>query len=130
MSTSDPQQIPFDGVRLRSGSTKNFDALVAALLADVGDKPVQIEDIAGRFDNWASYEREVRSHVGPSGFMLFASFNHGGWIRKAGHRPQGAARGDRQSVDRDHDAAPRRHGGTVRARRTPANRGGRRIAAP
>jgi uncharacterized protein (DUF302 family) len=84
MSASNPQEIPFTGVRLRSDSTKNFDSLVRALLADVGEQPVQIEDIAARNDDWASYEREVQRHVGPSGFMLFATFNHGGWIRKAG----------------------------------------------
>ena len=37
-----------------------------------------------RFDSWESYEREVQSHVGPSGFMLFAQFDHGAWIKKAG----------------------------------------------
>ena len=46
MSTSDPREIPFQGVRLRFDSTKSFDDLVDALLADVGDKPVQIDDIA------------------------------------------------------------------------------------
>ncbi len=84
MSVSEPRQIPFDGVRIRFDSAKSFEDLVAALLADVGDKPVQIDDIATTFDSWQSYEREVQSHVGPSGFMLFAQWNHGGWIKKAG----------------------------------------------
>jgi uncharacterized protein (DUF302 family) len=84
MSASDPQEIPFTGVRLRSESTKSFGKLVDALLADIGSQPVPIDDIAARCDDWASYEREVQRHVGPSGFMLFASLNHGGWIRKAG----------------------------------------------
>jgi uncharacterized protein (DUF302 family) len=79
-----PREIPFDGVRLRFDSTKSFDDLVAALLADVGDKPVQINDIATRFESWESYEQEVQSHVGPSGFMLFALLNHGDWIAKVG----------------------------------------------
>ena len=63
---------------------KSYGELVAALLADIGDKPVPIDDIAVGFDSWESYEREVGSHVGPSGFMLFAQFDHGGWIKKAG----------------------------------------------
>jgi uncharacterized protein (DUF302 family) len=84
MPTSDPHVIPFAGVRLRFDSTKNFDELVAALLADVGERPVLINDIAARFEDWPSYEREVAQHVGPSGFMLFASFDHGAWITKAG----------------------------------------------
>ncbi|CAJ1501379.1 DUF302 domain-containing protein [[Mycobacterium] burgundiense] len=78
------REIPFEGLRLRYGSTQGFDALVAALYDAVGSAPVPIDDIAVRFGDWDSYEREIQSHVGPSGFMLFAVFNHGGWIRKAG----------------------------------------------
>jgi len=77
-------EIPFTGVRMRFDSTRNFASLVDALLADVGRQPVPIEAIAERHDDWASYEREVQDHVGPHGFMLFASFDHGGWIKKAG----------------------------------------------
>ncbi len=84
MSASEPLAIPFDGVRLRFDSTKSFDDLVDAVLADVGDEPVPIDDIARQFGTWESYEHEVQSHVGPSGFMLFAQWNHGGWIVKAG----------------------------------------------
>ena len=45
MSASEPQTIPFNGVRLRFGSTKSFDDLVDAVLADVGREPVPIDDI-------------------------------------------------------------------------------------
>ena len=69
---------------MRFDSAKSFEDLVAALLDDVGDKPVPIDDFAARFDSWESYEREVQSHVGPSGFMLFALLDHGAWIKKAG----------------------------------------------
>ncbi|WP_006245714.1 DUF302 domain-containing protein [Mycolicibacterium tusciae] len=87
MSASEPLTIPFDGVRLRFGSTKSFDDVVDAVLTDVGREPVPIDDIAKVFASWDSYEHEVQSHVGPSGFMLFAAWNHGGWIVKAGiHR--------------------------------------------
>ena len=84
MSDSGAREIPFGGIRLRFDSTKSFDELVDALLADVGDEPVPIDDIGARFESWESYEHEVQSHVGPSGFMLFALWNHGGWIKKAG----------------------------------------------
>lgn len=77
-------QIRFTGVRVRFDSTKGFDELVAALLADVGDTPVPVDEIAVNTDGWDSYEREVGSHAGPAGFMLFATLNHGGWITKAG----------------------------------------------
>ena len=87
MFSSDPQRIPFHGVRLRFDSAKSFDDLVRALLTDVGEVPVPIDDIGARFDSWESYAAEVQSHVGPSGFMMFATFNHGAWIKKAGiHR--------------------------------------------
>ncbi|KRD14161.1 hypothetical protein ASE48_03835 [Mycobacterium sp. Root265] len=81
---SEPQEIPFTGVRLRYASTASVDVLASALYAAVGSHPVPIDDIARRFEDWDSYEREVQSHVGPSGFMLFATFDHGGWIAKAG----------------------------------------------
>jgi uncharacterized protein (DUF302 family) len=87
MPAADPLEISFTGVRLRFDSTKDFGTLVDALLADVGKQPVSIDDIAARNGDWASYEREIQGHVGPGGFMLFASLNHGAWIRKAGiHR--------------------------------------------
>jgi uncharacterized protein (DUF302 family) len=78
-----PREISFDGVRVRYDSTKSYDELLAGLLADIGERPVPIDDIAKRFNDWESYEQEVQSHVGPSGFMLFGLFNHGGWISKA-----------------------------------------------
>jgi uncharacterized protein (DUF302 family) len=87
MSTPDAREIPFDGVRVRYDSSKSYDRLLADLLADIGESPVPIDDIAKKFHSWESYEQEVQSHAGPSGFMLFGLFNHGGWISKAGiHR--------------------------------------------
>ncbi|MFY9917994.1 MAG: DUF302 domain-containing protein [Mycobacterium sp.] len=80
----DPREIPFRGLRLRFDSAKSFDDVAAALLADVGDKPVPIDDFATRFESWEAYEREVQSHVGPGGFMLFATLDHGAWIKKTG----------------------------------------------
>lgn len=82
--THEPREVPFQGVRLRFDSTRSIDELVGALLDDVGDKPVPISDIALGFDSWESYEREVASHAGPSGFMLFALLDHGSWLAKAG----------------------------------------------
>lgn len=84
MPTSHAREVPFQGIRLRYESSKNFDDVVDALLADIGDKPVPINDYATQFGSWEAYEREVQSHVGPSGFMLFATLNHGAWIKKTG----------------------------------------------
>lgn len=43
-------------MRLRFDSAKSYDYLVAAVLADIGEEPVPIDDIAVRFDTWESYE--------------------------------------------------------------------------
>jgi len=82
--TATSTEIAFQGVRVRFDSAKSYGDVVAALLADVGDKPVPVNDFAARFERWEDYEREVQSHVGPSGFMLFGSFDHGSWIKKTG----------------------------------------------
>jgi heme-degrading monooxygenase HmoA/uncharacterized protein (DUF302 family) len=82
MTTTNPREIAFNGVRLRFDSKKSFDELVSALLADIGEKPLMIDDLPAKFDSWESYKAEVESHVGPSGFILFAVMNHGAWIKK------------------------------------------------
>ncbi|WP_156685665.1 DUF302 domain-containing protein [Mycobacterium sp. Marseille-P9652] len=81
---SEHTETRFDGVRVRYPSTKGFDELVSALLADIGEKPVPINEIAQTHDDWESYRQEVEKYVGPSGFMLFALLDHGAWITKAG----------------------------------------------
>jgi uncharacterized protein (DUF302 family) len=82
MTTSNPHEISFGGVRIRFESKRNFDELVSVLLADVGEKPLMIDDLPAKFETWESYKTEVESHVGPSGFILFALLNHGAWIKK------------------------------------------------
>jgi uncharacterized protein (DUF302 family) len=84
MSLSDPHEIPFQGVRVRYASPKSYDELLAALLADIGETRVPIDDFPAASTSWESYQREVQSYVGPSGFMLFGLIDHGAWITKAG----------------------------------------------
>ena len=84
MSASDPRETRFDGVRVRYHSEKSYQEVLAALLDDIGDQPVPINEIATTTDGWESYREQVESHIGPSGFMLFALVDHGGWITKAG----------------------------------------------
>ena len=74
----------FDGVRVRYDSAKSYDELLAALLADIGEQPVPINNIAATSGDWQSYQDQVEKYVGPSGFMLFALLDHGAWIDKAG----------------------------------------------
>ena len=84
MSTSEPHETRFDGVRVRYDSAKSYDDMVAALLADVGERPLSLDDFAKTSDSWEYYQQKVQSHVGPSGFMLFTLFDHGAWIGKTG----------------------------------------------
>jgi hypothetical protein len=48
-------------VRLRYDSAKSYDELVAALLADIGKRPVPINDFAAATDTWQSF-RTVACH--------------------------------------------------------------------
>src|SRR5437868_14284839 len=84
MKDSTPREIPFTGVRLRFDSSKSFDEVLSSLLADVGDKPLAINEIAAKFESWDSYKKEIESHVGPSGFILFARIDHGALIKIVG----------------------------------------------
>ncbi|OBI40737.1 DUF302 domain-containing protein [Mycobacterium colombiense] len=78
------QETKFDGLRVRYDSAKSYHQLLAALLADIGEQPVPINDIATSAGDWQSFQERVESHVGPSGFMLFSVVDHGAWITKAG----------------------------------------------
>ncbi len=86
MKDSTLREIPFTGVRLRFDSNKSFDDVLSSLLADVGDKPLLINEVANNSENWDSYKKEVESRVGPRGFSLFATIDHGAWIKKVGIR--------------------------------------------
>jgi|GEM_PF-2974245 hypothetical protein len=57
MKNSTPREIPFTGVRLRFDSNKSFDEVLSSLLADVGDKPLAINEIAAKFESWDSYKK-------------------------------------------------------------------------
>jgi uncharacterized protein (DUF302 family) len=74
----------FDGIRVRYDAAKSYDELLAALLADIGEKPVPLNEIATPSDNWQSLREKVEARTGPSGFMLFALLDHGAWIAKTG----------------------------------------------
>lgn len=78
------QETKFDGVRVRYDSAKSYDELVTALLADIGVQPVPIDAMATSTGDWRTYQERVESHVGPSGFMLFGTVDHGAWITKVG----------------------------------------------
>jgi uncharacterized protein (DUF302 family) len=84
MTAVSRSETPFTGVRVRFASEKSIDEVIAGLLDDVGHQPVPIHTFSEPSETWDDYERQVQSHVGPSGFMLFVIFDHGSWINKAG----------------------------------------------
>ena len=55
-----PHETRFDGIRVRYDAAKSYDELLAALLADIGEKPVLLNEIATPTDNWQSYQEMLR----------------------------------------------------------------------
>jgi uncharacterized protein (DUF302 family) len=84
MPTPDTNVTPFTGARMRFESDKTYDEVLAALFADIGERPVPIADLTAQPPTWDAYQSLVETYVGPSGFMLFAVFDHGKWLGNAG----------------------------------------------
>jgi hypothetical protein len=71
VSSLDPRETRFDGVRIRIESDKTYEQLVAALLSEIGDYPESITDLpAAFFHDCASFATEIARHLGSSEFML------------------------------------------------------------
>lgn len=49
---TEARYIPFHGVRVHYDSAKSYDQLRAALLADIGEQPVPLNDIATDTGDW------------------------------------------------------------------------------
>lgn len=77
------KETPFSGIRVRIESTQTFNQSLSGLLTDIGQRPIDINEIARTCPSWEAYEAEVLAHVGPSGFIHFATIDHGAWIKKA-----------------------------------------------
>jgi uncharacterized protein (DUF302 family) len=85
VSSHDPREIRFEGVRIRIDSDKTYDEAVAALLSEIGEKPEPITDLpATFFQDWESFATEITRHLGSSDFMLFHLIDHGEWLATAG----------------------------------------------
>lgn len=85
MSSLDPRETRFDGVRIRIDSDNTYEELVAALLAEIGENPEPITDLpAAFFNDWGSFATEITRHLGSSEFMLIHLIDHGGWLQTAG----------------------------------------------
>jgi len=75
---------PFQGLRLRYDSALPFDEVLARLHRQLGEKPVDVHRIGQENADAAAFDRALQPHIGPTGFMLFAVFDHGGWMNKYG----------------------------------------------
>ncbi|WP_409430780.1 DUF302 domain-containing protein [Mycobacterium sp. SMC-16] len=85
MATSEAQEIPFRGVRMRFDSDKSFDELRDALLADIGVEPAQITGLpALAARDWDAFAADIQRQAGPSDFMLMHLIDHTGWLGTAG----------------------------------------------
>lgn len=78
------EQQTFEGVRFHFTSEKSYDQLLAALLDDIGDCPVDLKKVAEENNSWESYRDQVEGYAGPGGFMLFGMIDHGEWMEKVG----------------------------------------------
>lgn len=82
MPTATRQAHNFQGVRIQVETALPFDEVLNRLRTQCGRASAgAIGEIAARASSLAEFEREVnRDLVGPSGFMIFAEFDHSPWI--------------------------------------------------
>jgi uncharacterized protein (DUF302 family) len=85
VSSPDPRETRFDGVRIHIESDNTYEQAVAALLAEIGENPEPITDLpAAFFRDWGSFATEITRHLGSSEFMLMHLIDHGEWLATAG----------------------------------------------
>jgi uncharacterized protein (DUF302 family) len=86
MPTATQQTHNFQGTRIQIDSSLPFDEVLNRLHSQCGRATAgAIGEIAARTSSVEEFEREVnRNLVGPSGFMIFAEFDHSPWIRAYG----------------------------------------------
>lgn len=76
------EEKPFQGIRTEVTTSVPFDEVLRRLRAQMGRTTVEeVVALARPPITAAQYVREVEERfVGESGFMLFAEFDHGGWL--------------------------------------------------
>jgi uncharacterized protein (DUF302 family) len=81
------QTTQFSGVRISYESSLDFDHVLSNIRAEIGDLPIaRFNALAAEASTEESFGRTVETCLGPSGFMLFATIDHGAWISKFGIR--------------------------------------------
>jgi uncharacterized protein (DUF302 family) len=61
-----------------------FEKVLQAVYDDLGDKPLPLNEITAASASWDAYQAAIETHLGPSGFVLFSTIDHGAWVKKAG----------------------------------------------
>ena len=86
MPTATRQTHNFQGVRIEVETVLPFDEVLNRLRTQCGRATAgAIGEIVARTSSIEEFEREVNQRlVGPSGFMIFAEFDHSPWIRAYG----------------------------------------------
>jgi uncharacterized protein (DUF302 family) len=81
-----PATTPFRGVRIQADTPVGYDEVLHRLRELMGTTSLpEIAALAKQPLSQAEYTQEIeRRFVGPSGFMLFAEIDHGGWLPKFG----------------------------------------------
>jgi uncharacterized protein (DUF302 family) len=82
------QTLQFTGARISHESLLDFDHVLSNIRAEVGDMTIaRFNALAAEAGAAEAFARTVETCLGPSGFMLFATIDHGAWISKFGiHR--------------------------------------------
>jgi uncharacterized protein (DUF302 family) len=87
MSSPLTQTVRFTGVRLIHESSLDCDHVLSNIHAEIGDLTIaRFNALAAEACTEEAFRRTVESCLGPSGFMLFATIDHGAWISKFGIR--------------------------------------------
>jgi uncharacterized protein (DUF302 family) len=78
--------IPFQGVRIEVETRTSFDTVIQRLREQMGDATVrEVVKLAKEpISQEAFVDRVNKQFVGASGFMVFAEFDHGGWLTQFG----------------------------------------------
>ncbi len=79
------QTIQFTGVRISHECSLDFDRVLSNIHAGIGDMTIsRFDALTADASTGEAFERTVETCLGPSGFMLFATIDHGAWISKFG----------------------------------------------
>jgi len=77
-------ELKIEGVRVQISSKKPYDRLLASLLEDIGESPIDLTALDRAHSSRECYQAAVKELEGPGGFMLFGLIDHGAWTAEAG----------------------------------------------